>query len=164
MLRILIVLIFLSNVALGQTNFEFRNFYTNEPLKNGNVFINNQRIKLDSLGQLTYENFKDSLFIHFGDKYAYKTLILVKNLQENKLYTIYQFDKYRSMSSHKYVLQKSWFGLRKRYTHEGMPDEEYNKYDIFLNRDNLKIIQVEVIYNYFVNDEYREYINLEIET
>ena len=158
---ILITLLITSNIKSQSTQIELRNFYTNKPLSGNTIFVNQNKIELDSLGQFSVPSSNDSLFINFLDFLAYP--ILVKNEIGPEYLLIYQFDKYLLLASSVWVRHKYFFGLVERKTYEGGPDEESNRYDIFRYRERITFINKSITYDYSFNNKHKEFLILKVE-
>ena len=164
MKRFSVLLLFLfyeTNIIYSQPHFELRNFYTNNPLKGQKIHVDKKVIVLDSLAQFTVSSLSDSIYLQF-DNHSYNLSIKTTNLKDTGFYILYQFDKYLTIETSLYKQHKSWFGLVKRYTYEGGPSEEINKYDIFNNRNRLILNADNKAYDYTLNDRFREFLTLKI--
>jgi hypothetical protein len=165
MIKLFFVLFFIYS-ALGvnsQPIFEIRNFYTNKPLSSQLVFVNGNRLFLDSVGRFTIKTLADSNYIVFPEFTIYHILLLKNNIKNNEVYLIYQFDKYYVIESDVWFTKRSWLGLvKKRYLMPGKP-EEGNKSDVFMNRDSLMLYERRKRYCYSKIDKKEHFLLLQID-
>jgi len=158
---ILIILLVDENIDSQTAQIELRNFYSNKRLIGDTIFVNQATIVLDSLGRFIIPESQDSSFVEFMRYQAYP--LLIKGIIDSGSLLVYQFDQYRLMATSLYKRNKILFGLVRRYTYEGGPDEESNVFDIFRYRDRITLLNNGLMYEYSFDNMSKEFLILKIE-
>lgn len=164
-MRYISLFIFVSlfnNILLGQNLIEFRNYYTNRPLIDEIITVNNEEFTLDSFGRIDVRNLSNnSIYIEFN-KFAYSLQLNLENLKNDSINILHQFDKIAVIESSEYKIHKRFFGILKYYTYGPGPTEEYNSHDIFQNIDEITISRDGKHYIYILEKPNRNTLNLTI--